>query len=87
MLVLNLTRVAYLDTTALNSLENLAARVHQHGGQLVLAAAQRQPLRLMLLSGLIAKLGRENVKASLGSARQRATHLVHLIAQRSREVS
>ena len=87
VLVLNLTRVAYLDTTALNSLENLAARVHQHGGQLVLAAAQRQPLRLMLLSGLIAKLGRENVKASLGSARQRATHLVNLIAQRSREVS
>ena len=75
MLVLNLTRVAYLDTTALNSLEGLATRIHQHGGQLVRAAAQRQPLRLMLLSGLVATLGRDNIKASLDSARERATQL------------
>lgn len=75
VLVLNLTRVAYLDTTALYSLEALADRVHQQGGVLVLAAAQRQPLRLMLLSGLIKKLGRDNVKASLENARRRAVEL------------
>jgi SulP family sulfate permease len=75
VLVLNLTRVAYLDTTALYSLEALAERVCQNGGALVLAAAQRQPLRLMLLSGLIQKLGRENVKVSLENARSRAAEL------------
>ena len=75
VLVLNLTRVAYLDTTALYSLEALATRVRAQGGTLVLAAAQRQPLKLMLLSGLIQTLGRDNVKASLEKARLRAAEL------------
>ena len=75
VLVLNLTRVAYLDTTAGNSLVSLAARIQKQGGQLVLAAAQRQPLRQIVLSGLIETLGRSNVKASLKSACERAAQL------------
>ena len=42
---------------------------------LVLAAAQRQPLRYMLQSGLVATIGRENIKASLASARKRAAEI------------
>jgi sulfate permease, SulP family len=75
VLVLNLTRVAYVDTTALNSLEQLCRRMRKEGRQLVLAAAQRQPLRLMLRSGLVHELGRENVKPSLDSARKHAAAL------------
>lgn len=75
VLVLNLTRVAYLDTTAAYSLEQLARRIRAHGQHLVLAAAQRQPLRYMLQSGLVATIGRENIKASLASARKRAAEI------------
>ena len=80
VLVLNLTRVAYLDATALHSLEQLATRVRKQGKHLVLAAAQRQPLKQMLRSGLITMIRRENVKASLENARKRATEIMRLSA-------
>jgi len=75
VLVLNLTRVAYLDTTALHSLQQLAASVKKQGKHLVLAAAQRQPLKQMLRAGLVRTLGRENVKVALEGARKRAAEI------------
>ena len=80
VLVLNLTRVAYLDTTGAHALRQLAARLHTDGKAVVLAAAQRQPLRLLLQAGLVDTLGRENVKASLAGARRRAGEIADNVA-------
>ena len=57
-----------MDTTGLDALQSLHRHIREHGGRLVLCAANRQPLSLMKRAGFLEELGEGNLFESLDEA-------------------
>ncbi|HQR04175.1 MAG: STAS domain-containing protein [Proteobacteria bacterium] len=70
ILVLDMTGVIALDTTALESLAALHGRMEKSGRQLILVAPQSQPASLLRRSGFAHTLGMANIHDNLASALQ-----------------
>ena len=68
VLILEMSKVINIDTTAMDALENVHARVVREGGLMLVAGANAQPLSLMRRSGFVKRLGEDNLRASLEDA-------------------
>jgi SulP family sulfate permease len=68
IVVLELHRVINLDTTGLDALRSLHRMLARHGGRLILAEANDQPLSLIQRSGFADELGDDSVFGSLDEA-------------------
>jgi len=75
VLVLDLHKVINLDTTGLEMLDNLLRALRRRGAELVLCGLNEQPLSIMCRSGLIERLGADNLCAILPDALARAREL------------
>lgn len=76
VVVLHVAAVSALDSTGLNALETLRAKLHRHKKHLILSGAHTQPYFLMAKAGFLERLGPENVTADLEAAVARARQLV-----------
>jgi SulP family sulfate permease len=76
VVVLHLAAVTALDTTALNALETMHAKLRRHKKHLVLSGPHTQPYALMAMSGFLDRVGAENVAADLDAAVARARDLI-----------
>jgi len=74
VLILRLRDVLALDATGLDALEDLMEKLQKHRKQLILCGPHSQPLFALTRSGLLDRLGMENVcgdmDASLARARE-----------------
>lgn len=61
VLVLNLHQLVKLDPTGLDELQTLHRELVDAGGRLIIAEANAQPRKLIVRSGFLEQLGRENV--------------------------
>jgi SulP family sulfate permease len=68
VLILELHQVINLDTSALDTLQDLQEHLARHGGQLMIAEANEQPLSLMQRSGFLERLGPNTVHAHMDAA-------------------
>ena len=68
VLILEMSKVINIDTTAMDALENVRARVVREGGLMLVAGANAQPLSLMRRSGFVKRLGEDNLRDSLEDA-------------------
>ncbi|MEI7445873.1 MAG: sulfate permease [Burkholderiales bacterium] len=68
VVVIEMSRVINVDTTALDALETLHEGLVQRGGTLVLAEPTEQPLSLLRRSGLLQRIGEHNVFDGLDEA-------------------
>ena len=68
VLILEMSKVINIDTTAMDALENVHARVVREGGLMLVAGANAQPLSLMRRSGFVKRLGEDNLRTSLEDA-------------------
>ena len=68
VLILEMSKVINIDTTAMDALESVRARVVREGGLMLVAGANAQPLSLMRRSGFVKRLGEDNLRASLEDA-------------------
>jgi SulP family sulfate permease len=71
VVILDFTPLLSLDTTGLETLENLRKQLARHGGALIVAGAHDQPLSLLTRAGFVAH-GPDNLVADLGAALARA---------------
>ena len=78
VLILDLHMVINLDSTCLDTLEELHRSLRKRGALLVLCDANEHPLSLMRRSGFIEKLGAENLLPDLPAAINRAGDLLKL---------
>ncbi len=78
VLILDLHMVINLDSTCLDTLEELHRSLRKRGALLVLCDANEHPLSLMRRSGFIEKLGAENLLPDLPAAIDRAGDLLKL---------
>lgn len=78
VVILHLAAVIAIDATAINALDILHEKLKRHGRQLVLSGARTQPRSLMEKTGLLARLGDENVCPDLAAAVARARLLLAL---------
>ena len=76
VLVLRMRQVLAMDATGLNALEDLHKRIHRKGQHLILSAPHSQPLFTMERAGLLDRVGRENVCATLEESLTRAKLLL-----------
>ena len=76
VMILRMRTVLAMDTTALNTLERLYAKLHRHGKYLILSGAHTQPYCLMQRSGFIDQLGANNVVTDIHQALARAQELL-----------
>ncbi len=68
VVILEMHQVINVDTTGLDALENLHALLLKHGGRLLIAGVNAQPLSLMKRSDFLRRLGEENLLGSLDEA-------------------
>jgi SulP family sulfate permease len=76
VVILHVGAVTAVDATALNALETLHEKLRHHKKHLVLSGAHTQPYALMARSGLLDRVGEENVTADLDSAVARARAII-----------
>ncbi len=76
VIVLHMAAVTAIDTTALDRLEDLHAKLRRHGKHLILCGPHTQPYFTMEKAGFLDDVGRENVVADLPAAVERAVELV-----------
>lgn len=76
VIVLHMAAVTALDSTALDRLEDLHAKLRRHGRHLILCGPHTQPYFTMEKAGFFDELGRENVCADLAAAAERARGLL-----------
>jgi sulfate permease, SulP family len=77
VLILRMRLVPSIDATGLQVLEDVLARTRRESGTLLLTGVAEQPLRAMEQSGLLDKLGRENVLENIDVALERANKLLN----------
>ena len=70
LLVLEMHRLIWMDTSGLDALEQLHRQLHRQGIELRLAAAHAQPLSLLKRSGFADQLGPHGLAATLAEALQ-----------------
>ena len=68
VLILEMHQTINMDNTALDALESLRKLITRRGGIMMIAGANEQPLMLMKRSGFVARLGEDNLRASLEDA-------------------
>jgi len=78
VLILRMRHALTLDSTALQALESVLAKVRRNGTQLVLSGVHSQPLVVMERSGFLDELGEENIFANIDDALNRARELLGL---------
>ncbi len=78
VLVLRMREVNAMDATGLRALEDLAEKTRRVGTVLVLSGVHAQPLVLLERSGLLEKIGEENLFGNIDAALNRARELVGL---------
>lgn len=76
VLLIRLRYVPYIDATGLQALEDTIARAQRKNVHVLLTEANRRVLRKMLRMGLLNRLGRGNLHASVPVAVQHAEHLL-----------
>ena len=76
VLILRLRKIIAMDATGLMTMERLHDRLKARGRSLVLSGTQEQPYRVIERSGLLDRLGRENVCPNIDAALQRAREIV-----------
>jgi sulfate permease, SulP family len=76
VLVLRMRNVISVDATGLQTLEDLLEDLRGRGGALVLSAVAPQPLAAMRQSGLLDRLGEENVAEDIFAALARARTVI-----------
>ncbi len=81
IIILELHQLINIDTTGLDGLKSLLHTIVLHQGQLLLCAANPQPLDLITRSGFINKIGPENCLIDLNQAILRAHALCHTTPQ------
>ena len=75
VIVLDLAQLLNMDTTGLETLQTLYGMLQKSGAALILAGLRDQPHSLLARSGLLAKLGAENVVPTLEDGLRRAKEL------------
>ncbi len=76
VIVLHMAAVTAMDSTALNRIEDLHAKLRRHGKHLILCGPHTQPYFTMEKAGFLDVVERENVVADLEAAVERARELV-----------
>ncbi len=76
VVIFHMMAVSAMDTTALDRLENLHAKLHKHRKHLILCGPHTQAFFMMEKAGFLDALGRENVVADLPAAVARAKALL-----------
>lgn len=74
-LILDLNPLLYLDATGLETLDTLRKQLARRGGQLLIAGACEQPLRMLQRSGFVERLGAAQLLADVAAAAVRAREL------------
>jgi len=75
VLILRMRKVAAMDATGLNALEDLHARLRRRGHHLVLSGPRAQPLAVMERAGFLDRLGREYLCPNIDEALEVARRL------------
>lgn len=78
VLILRMRHALTLDSTALQALESVLAKVRRNGTQLVLSGVHSQPLIVMERSGFLDALGEENVFGNIDDALNRTREFLGL---------
>lgn len=81
VVILRMRTVMALDSTAINALERLNAKIRATGAILLLSGTHSQPLQMIYKSGLAKIIGEENICSNIHIAVERATKLVALMSQ------
>jgi len=76
VLVVRLREVLAIDATGLRALEDLFDKTHRDGTALVLSGIHAQPLQVLERSGLLERIGLENVFYDIDAALARARELI-----------
>ena len=76
VLIVRLREVLAIDATGLRALEDLLDKTRRDGTALVLSGIHAQPLQVLERSGLLAKLGEQNVFGDIDAALERAREIV-----------
>ena len=76
VVVLDLSRVLNVDTTGLDILETLHAKLARNGKRVLIACAGEQPMSLFSRSGFAEKLGADAFASDVGAALERAKEIV-----------
>jgi sulfate permease, SulP family len=76
VLILRMRDVLALDATGLDALEDLMEKLRKHRKDLILCGPHSQPLFALTRSGLIDRLGLENVCGDMDSSLQRAREIL-----------
>ncbi len=77
VLIIRMRMVPAIDAAGLQVLEDVLERTRREGGTLLLTGAATQPKEAMEKSGLIEKLGRENLMDDIDAALARAQQLLN----------
>jgi SulP family sulfate permease len=80
VLILRMRSVHTVDATGLHALEDLCERTRREGGTMLLTGVGPEPLAAMERSGLLDRLGRENVMRDIDAALARADELIGRVA-------
>jgi len=80
VLIIRMRMVPAIDATGLQVLEDVMERTRREGGTLLLTGVADQPIKAMQQSGLLDRLGRENVMPNIDAALERARELLRLSA-------
>ncbi|CAN5567640.1 sulfate permease [soil metagenome] len=76
VLILRLHLVTAMDATAMNALESVVERFHQHGGSVILSGLHHQPLEMLRRAGFIEVIGRRNLCAHFDNSLERALEIL-----------
>ena len=75
-LVLRMRSVPALDSTAMNSLQNLVKICENKGITLVFSHVNEQPMRVMKKAGFVELVGEENFRPNISAALKRAEEVI-----------
>ncbi|HYG23025.1 MAG TPA: SulP family inorganic anion transporter [Verrucomicrobiae bacterium] len=76
VLILRMRDVLALDATGLDALEDLLEKLRKHKKELILCGPHSQPLFALTRSGLLDRLGMDNVCGDMDASLARAAHLL-----------
>ncbi len=78
VLIIRMRMVPAIDATGLQVLEDVFERTRREGGKLLFTGVAEQPLKAMEQSGLLERIGRENILPNIDAALERAREILEL---------
>lgn len=78
VLIIRMRMVPAIDATGLQVLEDVFERTRREGGTLLFTGVAEQPLKAMEQSGLLERIGRENILSNIDAALERARDILEL---------